>query len=681
MIKKLLILISLTIITLTMGCSVSDPLPEDLYTHSIYPSVNNTYNLGNFALTWRSMYVNDIYVSSNTSLHTLDGSTIGGIATEVDPIYTTDPAFGITAGNIINWNTAFGWGNPAGTYVPYAGATDNVNLGVYSIAPYGISEFRAYGDIITDRWLWQDSNTFLGSSVVGVGNLAHTGGAEGYYNSGFGYQSLNGITTGAANSAFGNASLASLEDGNYNAASGSGALFDLVSGDYNTAYGANAGHANLGSSNVFLGFKAGYNYLGDNALFIDNSDTATPLIGGNFSSHDVNLNRYVHSINGSYDMTQIAIEPASIADRAGIYAYDVSADNCTIGFNTEAAVEPALGVASTNRIPIRWNNITYYLLAEASGFYSPITGVAFPLPEDGLRIGTLFFDTVDNTWNKCTSLNPVTWEAISGGGGHTHSNMNILDTIQESFTTTLKASYDWLVSNITSTWKTIVDNHIANTNNPHSVIKSQVGLTNVTDDAQVAKSLVDAKGDIITATIDNTPARLASSGVNNQVLTVDTSTATGLKWTTPAGGGESEVVVVMSGDIANATVNLADATGMTFTADANSEYIVEGFILWNTSATTVGIKLSAAATNSPTIMAGHFITDSASGTPDSSSYNANNVVVTTSASAFTTYNSGKLNAIIKTGGSSSVWQLRFAAETTGTITLKQNSVLRYRKLS
>lgn len=50
------------------------------------------------------------------------------------------------------------------------------------------------------------------------------------------------------------------------------------------------------------------------------------------------------------------------------------------------------------------------------------------------------------------------------------------------------------------------------------------------DPNAIQNSIVDAKGDLITATADNTPARLASSGVNNQVLTVDTSTATGLKW-------------------------------------------------------------------------------------------------------------------------------------------------------
>ena len=54
--------------------------------------------------------------------------------------------------------------------------------------------------------------------------------------------------------------------------------------------------------------------------------------------------------------------------------------------------------------------------------------------------------------------------------------------------------------------------------------------------AVIAPTIVDAKGDLISASAADTPARLAV-GANDTVLTADSSTATGLKWATPAAGG------------------------------------------------------------------------------------------------------------------------------------------------
>jgi hypothetical protein len=50
-----------------------------------------------------------------------------------------------------------------------------------------------------------------------------------------------------------------------------------------------------------------------------------------------------------------------------------------------------------------------------------------------------------------------------------------------------------------------------------------------TADGAIQKSLVTTKGDIVTATASATPARLGI-GSNNQVLTADSTTATGLRW-------------------------------------------------------------------------------------------------------------------------------------------------------
>ena len=61
------------------------------------------------------------------------------------------------------------------------------------------------------------------------------------------------------------------------------------------------------------------------------------------------------------------------------------------------------------------------------------------------------------------------------------------------------------------------------------------GTVTVTNSMATA---IDAKGDLVPGTGADTFARLAV-GANNTVLTADSTTATGLKWATPSGGGLS----------------------------------------------------------------------------------------------------------------------------------------------
>jgi len=79
----------------------------------------------------------------------------------------------------------------------------------------------------------------------------------------------------------------------------------------------------------------------------------------------------------------------------------------------------------------------------------------------------------------------------------------------------------------------------------------------------ISNTLVDAKGDLIVATAADTPARLAV-GSANQVLTVDSSTATGLKWATPASGGKVLQVVSSTATAWQGikTASATDVTGM-----------------------------------------------------------------------------------------------------------------------
>lgn len=83
--------------------------------------------------------------------------------------------------------------------------------------------------------------------------------------------------------------------------------------------------------------------------------------------------------------------------------------------------------------------------------------------------------------------------------------------------------------------------------------------------AVIAPTIVDAKGDLIAASAADTPARLAV-GTNGQVLTADSSAATGLVWATPAASAFNGASVYKTSGTQN--INNGTWTILTF----NSEY-------------------------------------------------------------------------------------------------------------
>ena len=74
----------------------------------------------------------------------------------------------------------------------------------------------------------------------------------------------------------------------------------------------------------------------------------------------------------------------------------------------------------------------------------------------------------------------------------------------------------------------------------------------VADASGIPATIFDAKGDLIAASAADTAARLAV-GTNGQYLSADSTTATGLKWVTPASGGK--VLQVVYGSTITETTN------------------------------------------------------------------------------------------------------------------------------
>ena len=126
-------------------------------------------------------------------------------------------------------------------------------------------------------------NTFLGTAV----GHANTTGSD---NTFLGYVAGGTNTTGSKNTFVGHGAGVLNTTGNENTYLGFSTGYSN-NGSKNTFVGAGAGTVStVGDGNIFLGWQAGYSETGSNKLYIDNSDTATPLIYGDFSANALTIN-------------------------------------------------------------------------------------------------------------------------------------------------------------------------------------------------------------------------------------------------------------------------------------------------------------------------------------------------------------------------------------------------------
>jgi hypothetical protein len=115
-----------------------------------------------------------------------------------------------------------------------------------------------------------------------------------------------------------------------------------------------------------------------------------------------------------------------------------------------------------------------------------------------------------------------------------------------------------------------LENSTSSTSTTTAAVPASVKSAYDLADGAIPKSLLDAAGDVIYATADNTPARLGI-GTAGQVLQVN-SGATAPEWATPAGGGGKVLQVVSatySTQTINSTTSYAD-TGLTATITPSS---------------------------------------------------------------------------------------------------------------
>ena len=160
-----------------------------------------------------------------------------------------------------------------------ANTTGDSNLAIGSNALY--SNTTGFNNVALGQ------NTLIAAttanSSVAVGRYTLSSVTTGSYNTGVGSASLNNTTTGQANIAIGVGTMYSNVSGGSNVAIGNTALTSNTGSYLNVAIGDGAGYSATGAGNIFIGYNAGYNETGANKLYIANSNTSTPLIGGDFS--------------------------------------------------------------------------------------------------------------------------------------------------------------------------------------------------------------------------------------------------------------------------------------------------------------------------------------------------------------------------------------------------------------
>lgn len=193
--------------------------------------------------------------------------------------------------NAIATVDANGWaldGNLVSTATK-ARATSASFIGVPSDVPINFKIGAAQAgkiDISANR------NTLLGlesgSSITGkdnasLGYFSLRSSTSGNGNLGIGTYALLKNTQGNDNVGVGTSTLQENLVGNNNVAIGKGALRSIIASN-NIGIGAFSGFFNTGSGSIFIGTNAGYNATGSNKLYIANSNTATPLVYGDFSA-------------------------------------------------------------------------------------------------------------------------------------------------------------------------------------------------------------------------------------------------------------------------------------------------------------------------------------------------------------------------------------------------------------
>jgi len=256
----------------------------------------------------------------------------------------------VFAGYLSGYYNSSGYYNVAiGSRTLYSNTTgsNNVASGAFAL----VSNTTGSDNIASGYSALSSNTTGTENTATGSGSLNSN--TTGYYNTAYGSFTLKSNTTGNSNSAHGSYALHLNTTGNYNVANGSFALYSNETGSHNIAIGYQAGYNNqTGTNNVFLGYQAGYSETGSNKLYIDNSNTTTPLIGGDFSANRVDINGTLKITGGSPGSGKILKSDAS-GNASWVDGATVNGGGWTINGNYIYNTSDSVGIGtSTPQAPL-----------------------------------------------------------------------------------------------------------------------------------------------------------------------------------------------------------------------------------------------------------------------------------------------------------------------------------------
>lgn len=224
-------------------------------------------------------------------------------------------------------------------------------------------------------------STASGTLNTFVGNASGQFNKSGSYNTFFGRRSGYSNISGHSNTIMGNAAGHNNKSGNYNVYLGQACAKLNETGTFNTFVGSNSGESvtsgsdnvylgyyaarnnSTGSRNVCIGYKAGQHESGDYKLYIEPSNSSSPLIYGEFDNDLVRINGTLNStgnITGNDDLflNQGSQSFAIIPNPTNNYVHiDIqgathSSDNIVIG---------EIGAGSDNHVGIGTDSPSYLL--------------------------------------------------------------------------------------------------------------------------------------------------------------------------------------------------------------------------------------------------------------------------------------------------------------------------------